>query len=75
MAREHSPYLFDDNWVVNCTASKAHITRTKGIKICLKEQQMMPWVAETFEKRFEINTISVYRNISISQMNFIYIKE
>lgn len=32
---------------------------------------MMPWIAEAFEKHFEINTISVYRNISVFQINFI----
>lgn len=73
MCLKYSPYLFDDNWVVNWTASKAHITRTKGIKICLKEQKMMPWTAEAYEKLFEINVIPVYTNISVSQITFIYI--
>lgn len=32
-------------------------------------------VAEAFEKLFEINTVSVYKNISISKINIIYISE
>lgn len=31
-------------------------------------------VAEAFEKLFEINTVSVYKNISISQISSILVK-
>jgi hypothetical protein len=64
MLLKHYSYLFDDNCVVNWTASKAHITRTKGIKICLKEQQIMSLVM----KAFKTNVISAYRKVSISQV-------
>lgn len=68
---KHSSYPFDDSCVVIWTASKAHITRTKGIKICFKEQQMMSLVTNTWN-RFETNTIYAY-TMTFHQSNILYI--